>query len=87
MIKDTLRSLTAGYLAISDGTAALFSGELAELYPDAVVICTTRDPVTWHRSVKEVGQTVNLMTFLDYLFLPMPTLRYFGTWVKALEIR
>jgi len=87
MIKDTLRTLTAGYVSTADTPAYLFSGELAELYPDAIVICTTRDPVRWHESIKEVMQTVHLMVFLNILFLPLPTLRYFGAWVKCTEKR
>jgi Sulfotransferase domain len=87
MIKDTLRTLMAGYVCVADCPGILFSGELAELYPDAIVICTTRDPKRWYESMKEVMQTVFLMTFLDFIFLPMPTLRYFGTWVNALGQR
>ncbi|KAE9365253.1 NAD dependent epimerase/dehydratase [Stipitochalara longipes BDJ] len=87
IIKDTLRTLSAGYVSIADTPSYLFSGELAELYPDAIVICTIRDPVRWHESMKEVMQTVYLMVFLNILFLPLPTLRHFGAWVKAIEKR
>lgn len=87
MIKDTLRTLTAGYVSIANCPAILFTAELAELYPEAIVICTIRDPKRWYESIKEVMQTVYLMRFLDLIFLPMPTLRYFDTWLSALEKR
>jgi hypothetical protein len=47
VIKNTLRDLVAGYVALTDVPGAHFTGELVELYPDAVVICTTRDPGRW----------------------------------------
>jgi hypothetical protein len=87
MIKDTLRTLAAGYVSIADNPALLFSGELAELFPDSIVICTTRDPQRWHESMKEVMDTVFLMVFLKVLFWPMPTMRYFAKWVKGIEKR
>ena len=83
MIKDTLRSLTAGYLAIADCPGVLFSGELAEIYPDAIFICTTRDPERWFKSWVMVMGTAQFMIFIVYLLWPLPTLRYLGSWMRG----
>jgi Sulfotransferase domain len=85
-IKSTLHSLLDGYVGVTDCPAAFFSGELASIYPDAVVICTTRDPERWFQSFQVLAKTV-LLWWLDIVFLPMPTLRYFGTWIKAAKHR
>ena len=85
-INNTLRCMYAGYVGVTDAPACLFTGELAEIYPDAIVICTTRDSVRWWESFKEVAKTINLW-WLDVVFLPMPTLRYFGQWLKGLRNR
>ena len=49
-IKNTLRTLTAGYFEITGVRCVLFVGELLELFPDATVICTTREAESWVRS-------------------------------------
>lgn len=85
MIKDTLRTLTAGYLSVADCPVVLFSRELGELYPDAVVICTTRDSESWINSLKEVMKTVYIMKYLDILFLPLPPFAVF--WNLGLCVR
>ena len=38
----------------------LYFRELMELYPDAKVILTVRDPETWYKSVKETIYQINL---------------------------
>lgn len=85
-IKDTLRSMFAGYVGITDNPGVMFVEEFCELYPDALVIMTTRDPERWWGSFKEVAETMTLW-WLELIFLPLPTLRYFGQWMKALKIR
>jgi hypothetical protein len=87
MIKNTLRTLLAGYRSGAGTPSCPFAGESSELYPETIVICTTRNPKRWHERVKEVMNTVNLMVFLDIPFLPVPTLRHFSAWVKAIENR
>jgi hypothetical protein len=84
MISDTLRTLMAGYVGVTDNPAVVFVGELAELYPEAIVITTTRNPVTWWKSFEDMSETVILMAFLKWLFLPVPTMRYFGDWVAGM---
>lgn len=43
-VKAKIRTLTDGYVAVADTPHALFVEELMELYPDAKVVCTVRDP-------------------------------------------
>ena len=86
MIKDRLRTILSGYDAVTDAPAVLFSEELAEVFPEAVVICTTRDPERWWESFQDVAKTM-LLWWLDVVFFPMPTLRYFGVWIGGLKKR
>lgn len=39
-----IKALTEGFVATTDSPGAQFVEELMELYPDAKVICTVRDP-------------------------------------------
>ena len=87
MIMDTLRTHLAGYRSGAGTPFCPFADESSELYPEAIVICTTRNPKRWHERVKEVMNTVNLIAFLDISFLPIPTLRHFSAWLKALANR
>lgn len=62
-------------------------GELVETYPEAIVICTTRDPARWWASFESVSNTIFLMKALNALFILLPTLRYFGAWIDAMTRR
>ena len=46
-VKERLRSQLDGYVAVTDFPPTLFVEELMHLYPDAKVICTTRDEDDW----------------------------------------
>ncbi|KAL2783027.1 NAD dependent epimerase/dehydratase [Aspergillus keveii] len=72
-----------GYVAVTDAPGAQFTPELLSLYPDAIVICTVRDPIAWDKSM---GQTAGLATmwFLSFVLLPLPGMRHFTTYIKAL---
>src|SRR6187402_1518889 len=59
--------------------AIQFTGELMKLYPNSIVICTTRDQKDWWKSTQALVRNTNLW-WLDLLLFPMPTLRWFGTW-------
>lgn len=85
-MKKNLRDLTAGYVACTDMPAIVFTEELCDIYPDAIVICTTRDPLNWYESANFVMKVPNLW-WLDILFLPMPILRRFGAWRDTLTDR
>ncbi|KAL2839833.1 P-loop containing nucleoside triphosphate hydrolase protein [Aspergillus pseudoustus] len=79
MMKDRLD----GYVAVTDSPGGQFTPELLELYPDAIVICTVRDPHAWFKSM---GQTAGLATlwFLRVVLLPLPGMRHFTEYIKAL---
>jgi hypothetical protein len=90
MIKDTLSTLLTGYVAVADCPATLFSGELAEVYPNAIVICTTRDPEKWYVSFENVAKTTHVMKVLNLIFLPFndvklssPLISTFGDAIRA----
>lgn len=72
-----LSSQLTGYAAITDAPGAQFTPELLTLYPTAIVICTTRDPISWENSF---AQIISLMTnpLLPWILLPLPrTIPYF----------
>jgi hypothetical protein len=45
-----LKKATAGFVAVTDAPANHFIPELLELYPDAIVVCVSRDPIKWWAS-------------------------------------
>lgn len=81
-----LANLTRGYVAITDSPANTFVEELVELYPDAIVIVTTREREEWWVSAKELFKKTD-MTWLDVLLWPVGTLRWFGEWREAMKRR
>jgi len=46
------RDLLAGYVAVTDAPCCFLVEELCRLYPEAIVICGTRDPQAWWASYK-----------------------------------
>ncbi|KAH8658431.1 hypothetical protein BX600DRAFT_469109 [Xylariales sp. PMI_506] len=86
-IRVTLRSLCAGFVGITDAPGVLFTGELVEEFPDAIVICTQRDPAKWWKSFHAVAGQVYMLKALNLLFLPLPALRYFGQWIDGMTAR
>jgi hypothetical protein len=66
----------AGYVAITDSPGCEFVPELMELYPDAKVICTTRDPISWEKSMFHV-QTLTGVWFARFVLLPLEGIRHF----------
>jgi glycosyltransferase involved in cell wall biosynthesis len=46
------RSLLSGYVATVDWPAAAFWEELAEAFPEAIVVLSTRDPTDWWESIE-----------------------------------
>ena len=71
-----LRRRLAGYVAITDSPGSQFIPELMELYPDAKVICTTRDPVLWEPSMMRV-QSLTGVWFARLALLPLQGMRHF----------
>ena len=71
-----------GYVAVTDSPPCDFVEELMELYPEAKVIVTTRDPDDWWRSMEPLVWNIR-MAFLGFAFSWLPTLRWFATYMKA----
>jgi hypothetical protein len=85
-MKETLKDLTAGYVGITDIPSILYVGELVKLYPEAIVICTTRDKDEWWKSLEATRKNASFW-WLNALFWPMPTLRLFGRWRESVGVR
>ncbi|GLA18856.1 hypothetical protein AnigIFM62618_006511 [Aspergillus niger] len=66
-----------GYAAITDAPGSQLVPELMEVYPDAKVICTVRDPVAWGKSMTQVEGLVRSSWFLRVMLLPLPGMRHF----------
>lgn len=75
-----------GYAAVMDSPACGFGPELVEIYPDAMVICTTRDSESWARSMDGVAN-VATMWFLRVVLLPLPTMRFFVDYINGLRVQ
>lgn len=84
IVKDGLKEQLRGYVACTDSPPIQFVGELVELFPNAKVICTVRDADDWWRSMEPVVKNSKL-GFLGFMFWPLPTLRWWTTYVKTAE--
>lgn len=80
----TLASLLDGYVATMDCPAALLTPELMRLFPDAVVIATTRDPESWWRSMRYV-QTMTSNWWLPILLMWVPRIGTYGIWLRKFK--
>ena len=79
-----IASRLEGYAAITDAPASGLVPELMELYPDAKVICTVRDPKSWEKSMESISNTAT-MWFLRFVLFPLPSLRYFVDYINVLR--
>ena len=64
---------------MTDTWGAAFTPELLDLYPDAIVICTVREPEAWWKSW--IGLPINAVSawqlkVLKFVLWPVPALRY-----------
>lgn len=73
-------NLFDGYRAAVDWPSCNWWQELAEYYPDAKVILSTRDPGRWYASVRD---TIYAST-RDALASPDPSIRARGQWAHEL---
>lgn len=71
-----IRALTAGFVGCADMPPIDFLPELLELYPDAKVVLTTRDPDRWLASIRPVAGNASLW-WLPYAMWPVPGWRWF----------
>ncbi|KAF8847516.1 hypothetical protein BDZ45DRAFT_780148 [Acephala macrosclerotiorum] len=81
--KEQLKDLLAGYVACTDWCSYMFVPELAEAFPDAKVIVTTRDPEKWWASYVELKSVAPW--WVGYVFASMPKLRWFRAWGDAMK--
>lgn len=75
-----------GYTAVTDAPCSEFIPELLEIYPDAKVIRTTRDPIAWEKSMVQV-QSLAMAWFLRAVLLPLPAMRRFVGYTDLLAIQ
>ncbi|KAI4121448.1 MAG: hypothetical protein LQ338_006355 [Usnochroma carphineum] len=84
LILDLIASRMDGYAATTDAPASGLVPELLELYPDAKVICTVRDPKSWEKSMEGISNAAT-MWFLRGVLFPLPALRYFVDYINVLR--
>lgn len=76
-VKSTLNDMLAGYVGITDTWGAAMTPELLEMYPDAIVICTTREEEAWWKSWSDMTANAPPSWVMKIMFLPVPCFRYF----------
>jgi hypothetical protein len=89
IVLDGLKSMVAGYTAVTDLPPILFTEELVELFPNAHVICTIRDPEAWWNSVRAITSKTDTEardeTILRFVLALLPTMRYWYAFNVALK--
>ncbi|KAK5449359.1 hypothetical protein LTS15_008902 [Exophiala xenobiotica] len=83
-LNEGVKEMLDGYVACTDLPSNAFVEELMQIYPDAKVICTVRDPEKWWASLAPIVEKGNL-TLLSWILAPLPTLRMFRTYHDALD--
>ncbi|KAG7409445.1 hypothetical protein Forpe1208_v010883 [Fusarium oxysporum f. sp. rapae] len=71
-----LREATAGFVAITDAPGNCFVEELLEIYPEAEVICVSRDRTKWWESWEAVTKQAGA-GFLNWFLAPVPGRRWY----------
>ncbi|KAF4945215.1 hypothetical protein FGADI_12114 [Fusarium gaditjirri] len=71
-----LREATAGFVAITDAPGNCFVEELLEIYPEAEVICVSRDREKWWASWETVTKQAGA-GFLNWFLAPVPGKRWY----------
>jgi hypothetical protein len=89
VVLDGLKSILGGYTACTDLPPILFTEELVELFPDAQVICTVRDPESWWKSVSKITSKTDTEKRdernLRFILALLPTMRYWYNFNQALR--
>ncbi|BCS17355.1 sulfotransferase family protein [Aspergillus puulaauensis] len=80
-----IESTLDGYVAVTDSPGDQLVPELLEVYPDALVIATTRDAQSWERSMSQVA-SLSTLWFLRVVLLPLPGMRWFVDYTQELEV-
>ena len=79
-----LREATQGFVATADFPFAQFAPDLLEIYPDAVVVVTTRDRKKWWASAEPVAANAQSW-FLDVLLWPCPGWRWWPILMQGVR--
>ena len=83
-VNQGVKEMLDGYVACTDLPSNAFVEEMMEIYPDAKVICSVRDPDKWWASLAPIVEKGNL-TVLSWILAPVPTLRWFRTYHDVLD--
>ena len=78
-----MRRRLDGYVATIDPPLTWLIPELTELYPDALIICTTRDEGSWSKSMVRIESALHPRLF-SLVFFWIHSLRYFGGLCRAM---
>lgn len=73
-----------GYAAVTDSPCNGLVRELLSLYPDAIVICTIREPDPWVNSMATVANAATIR-FLRFVLFWLPGMRHFPTYIDMLR--
>jgi hypothetical protein len=68
IVKDILKDRLDGYTAVTDSPCNGLVEEILVLYPNAIVICTTRDPGDWVKSMATIANAATLSFLRVLLF-------------------
>jgi hypothetical protein len=79
-----LKERVDGYAAVMDAPCLGLVAELLEVYPDAIVICATREPEVWAKSMAVVS-SASTMVFLRFILFLLPGMRLFPDYISVLR--
>ncbi|KAH9894704.1 hypothetical protein F4778DRAFT_287783 [Xylariomycetidae sp. FL2044] len=68
-----------GYVATMDCPAATLTPEIMSVYPDALVVATTRDPKSWWRSMEHMNSMMTTW-YLPLIVLWLHKSQVYGIW-------
>ncbi|TLS27199.1 hypothetical protein PpBr36_04469 [Pyricularia pennisetigena] len=75
-----LADLLEGYTSTMDIPANMMYEEILSVFPDAVVICTTRDAVPWAISMCRLADSLS-MFYVPWVAYWLPGVGYFSRWM------
>jgi hypothetical protein len=78
-IQYLLADVLDGYVATVDCPAVTLTPELMELYPDAIVIATTRDAESWWTSMNIMNSMMSNW-YIPFLIMWVPKVGVYGHW-------
>ncbi|KAI1841108.1 hypothetical protein JX265_013209 [Neoarthrinium moseri] len=77
-------SILEGYVATMDCPAATLVPEIMRVYPDAIVIATTRDHKSWWRSMEYMNSMMSTW-YLPILVLWLHKAQVYGLWAERFQ--